>query len=57
MKIYKCDRCGRISENPEKDGFCRILVYKGMHFWLANQGSKYTHHHFCKKCKKELFKK
>ena len=57
MKIIKCDRCEKITENPEKDGFCKILVYVGMGFHQKSRGSKYTHHHFCKDCKKELFKK
>ncbi len=55
--VIKCDRCNKTTENPEKDRFCKILVYVGMGWRAKDRGSKYTHHHFCKDCKKELFKK
>ena len=57
VQIIKCDRCNNITENPEKDGFCKILVYEGLGFRSKSRGSKYTHYHFCKECKKELFGK
>jgi len=56
MEIIKCDRCGVISTNPKKDKFCKVLVYKGLKWQRLGRGTHYTHHHFCKKCKKELFK-
>ncbi len=57
MRTIICDRCERVTANPEKDGFCKILVYVGMGWRAKDKGSKYTHHHFCKECKKELFRK
>jgi len=54
MKIIKCDKCGKITSNPQEEGFCKVLVYEGMGFWTKSQGSKYIHKHFCKKCKEKL---
>ena len=54
MKVIICDKCGKVSKNPEQDGFCKVLIYSGMGFWTKSSGSKYTHHHFCKDCKAKL---
>ena len=54
MKVIICDKCGKASKNPKQDGFCKVLIYVGMGFHLKSKGSKYTHHHFCKKCKEKL---
>ena len=57
MKIIKCDRCKTFSENPEEEGFCKILVCKGLKWQRTGRGNSYKHFHLCKKCKQEIFKK